>query len=575
MNRIVTLLLVSALISGLPSCSKDPDNPTPDVDPTKPPVDPETAKTIGFFLDGWQSRSFSVPGNTEDKTVADPQVTISIDPYKIKTKIPALLAGENANVITTQFVNETGLMTNINALHPSLIRFPGGDQTSLFFWDRAAGSLPADVPAQLVDKDGTAYTPSYYYGKSTASNTLSLDNYYQMLSQTGAKGIIAVNAAYARYSTADNPVAAAGKLAADWVRYDNGRTKYWEVGNENYGNWQAGYRIATANNKDGQPEIINGDLYGDQVNVIIDSMRKAATEIGKSIYISAVLVEGQYTSSTPTEIDWNVKVIKKVNSKVDFYSLHNDYTPFGEDPNASYILYSPASSTKDMSNYVNAAFKSAGVDAKPLALTDYGINAIGRQQQSSFVGGMHTIAVINESLNNNIGVTIHDGLASWWNNGNSPGMFGLGDAGSSLDKGSPRPGFYYKWFANRFMGDRAITASISDGTAELLLYSTSFSNNYVGLVIENQSENAVTAKVDLKYWNKGNQAYWYVLEGGTDNGEFSQKVIINGQGPTGNAGGPANYSTIPAYVSPATDGVVVSIPKRGTVMVAIPYTMPQ
>ena len=66
--------------------------------------------------------------------------------------------------------------------------------------------------------------------------------------------MITVNYGYARYGTGINPVARAAHLAADWVRYDNGRTKYWEVGNENFGDWEAGYRINIANNQDGQPE---------------------------------------------------------------------------------------------------------------------------------------------------------------------------------------------------------------------------------------------------------------------------------------------------------------------------------
>ena len=65
-----------------------------------------------------------------------------------------------------------------------------------------------------------------------------------------------------RYGTSANPVAAAAHLAADWVRYDNGRTKFWEIGNESYGNWEAGYSIDVSKNKDGQPEFITGALYG-------------------------------------------------------------------------------------------------------------------------------------------------------------------------------------------------------------------------------------------------------------------------------------------------------------------------
>src|SRR4030095_17136725 len=86
-------------------------------------------------------------------------------------------------------------------------------------------------------------------------------------------------------------VASAAHLAADWVRYDNGRTKYWEIGNESNGTWQAGYRIRTQNNKDGQPEFITGELYGRHFKQFADSMRKAANEISKTIFIGAQLLE--------------------------------------------------------------------------------------------------------------------------------------------------------------------------------------------------------------------------------------------------------------------------------------------
>ena len=56
------------------------------------------------------------------------------------------------------------------------------------------------------------------------------------------------------------PATAAVHYAADWVRYDNGRTKYREIGNESGGPWQAGFRINMAANQDGQPEIISA-LY--------------------------------------------------------------------------------------------------------------------------------------------------------------------------------------------------------------------------------------------------------------------------------------------------------------------------
>ena len=80
-------------------------------------------------------------------------------------------------------------------------------------------------------------------------------------------------------------------LAADWVRYDNGRTKLWEIGNENFGSWEWGYRIDPALNKDGQPEFVTGALYAQHFKVFADSMRKAAADVGSTIYIGAVVYD--------------------------------------------------------------------------------------------------------------------------------------------------------------------------------------------------------------------------------------------------------------------------------------------
>ena len=88
------------------------------------------------------------------------------------------------------------------------------------------------MPDTLLNADGSKYRNYYWYGKNTDSWTQSIDNYYQLLSATNSKGMLTVNYGYARYGTGPSPVQAAAHLAADWVRYDNGRTKYWEIGNE-------------------------------------------------------------------------------------------------------------------------------------------------------------------------------------------------------------------------------------------------------------------------------------------------------------------------------------------------------
>lgn len=251
------------------------------------PSDPQTAATIGFFGNAWAARTFDAPA-TVDGTVpsvaATDSLTINVNNVLVKT--PPYVYGNNSNLWIGQIVTQPNLMQYIKDLSPNIIRAPAGSVSDVYFFNGTdAAPAPPDAPSSLVNADGSTTSAGYWYGGNTASWTFSLNNYYQLLTQTNSTGIITVNYGYARYGTSANPVAAAAHLAADWVRYDNGRTKFWEIGNETYGNWEAGYRIDVSQNKDGQPELVTGALYGQHVKVFADSMKAAAQQIGATIYI--------------------------------------------------------------------------------------------------------------------------------------------------------------------------------------------------------------------------------------------------------------------------------------------------
>lgn len=73
----------------------------------------------------------------------------------------------------------------------------------------------------------------------------------------------------------------------------------------------------------------------------------------------------------------------------------------------------------------------------------------------------------------------------------------------------------------------------------------------------------------MKNFYSGNRFYWYNLEGSNDNGEFSRKVLVNGSGPAFDAGGPADYAMLKARSALTADGVKVTVPTRGAVIMAI------
>lgn len=572
MKTALSILFPVLLISWC-SCKKDNSggggtNPPP-VDTFVTPVDPPLANTIGFFLDDWMPKTFTAPSFEEKPIPTEtPTSFVTINVADVVTKVPGSIFGQNANIWMSQMVTEAPLMTHLTNLKPNIIRFPGGSISDIFFWNALPNQKPADAPAELLNANGVSSPAGYWYGKNGDYWTLSVENYYNMLQQTGNKGMITVNYGYARYGTGPDPVAAAAHLAAEWVRYDNGRTKYWEIGNETNGTWEAGYRINTADNQDGQPEIITGALYGQHVKVFVDSMKKAAQEIGKTIYIGAYLLEKQPENwQTPTDHGWNAGVLGNMNNKADYYVIHSYFTPYQTNADVPTVLNTASDHMVYMMNYVKNAITMAGAAMKPIALNEWNITSQGSMQQVSFINGIHAAILLGESLKNKYGMTSRWDLANGWDNGNDHGLFNIGDEPGGVSKWNPRPAFYYMYYFQKLIGDRLVNSSV---IGSVQAYASTFTSGQKGVILVNKGSTPQTTSVILQNTTAGNRFYWYTLLGGTDNGDFSRKVMVNGKGPTQISGGPAaEYSTIKAFSATTQNGIRVSLPPRSVSYVVI------
>ncbi|CAD0003967.1 hypothetical protein [Flavobacterium chungangense] len=572
MKKII-LVTVTVLLLQLSSCSKQDDNSpdtttTPEDPVIKPQTDPSVSNTIGFFLDNWKSKNFTSPTNyTQASLPETTSSTVTIDFANVITKIPTTIYGNNANLWSGKMITNTTLINDITNLKPNIIRFPGGSISDIYFWN--ASSTPSTAPSKLIKADGTEEASGFWFGKNDADWTISLDNYYQLLQSTNSKGIITINYGYARYGTGADPVADAAKLAADWVTYDNGRTQYWEIGNEVYADWEASYRINSANNKDGQPELLNGQLYAQHFKIIAAAMRKAAADVGNSnIKIGAVMVETIPASYLPDcHKTWNDKLLKNIDGKADYYVVHNYYTNYNTNAAAAEILETPKKVTAEMMSFCKDALTTTNNEIKPFALDEWNIFSTGSKQQVSHINGMHAVLILGEVLKNKIGLAARWDFANGWSNGDDHGMFSNGDE-PNIPKGTPRPAFYHLYYFQKYMGDRMIEAN-KDSNGNYEVYASSFSDGKVGISFVNKATTAINIKVQLNNFITGKRMYWYTLVGDTDNGEFSRKVIINGTGPTLVAGGPANYATLKPFSAETTKGTNITLPARSSVFVVI------
>ena len=585
-NFVTTILLSFVLFS----CSKTEDNSTPIVKvdtavTITPPVEPKIASTIGFFLDNWQAKVYTAPAFTEAPAIAtgNAQNTITVDASDIITKIPTQIFGHNANNWMGNF-DQASFVTDMANLKPNVIRLPAGSGSDGFFFNApVAHADPQDakhetppaqyikdwgIPLQYMDNAGKIFPAWYSFGKTTENWRASIDNYYTLMQNSNAKGVITVNYGFARYGTSKNPVAMAAHLAADWVRYDRGRTQYWEIGNENYGDWEAGYRIDVTKNQDGQPEFLTGGLYAKHFKVFADSMRKAANELGVKIKIGAVTQESPTQSwQTNTTQTWNKTMIPELNNQADYFVVHNYITPYNENSKVSTIVSTATSVPASMMNFVKNEITSNGGEIKPIAFSEWNMWAKDSKQQVSNISGLFAILVQGEAIKNQYGLAARWDLLNGWDTGNDHGLFSDGGSGDD-PRWNPRPSFYYMYYFQKNIGDRLVSSSV-EGSSFIKSYASTYSSGQVNVTVLNTSSVPQTVEIKNKNFRFGNRFYWYALEGSNDNGEFSRKVLVNGFGPKGLAGGPSEYTTLKAQSALTTNGVKVLVPALGAVSLLI------
>jgi hypothetical protein len=574
-KRRFILAIVSFIIPLLFSCSKkhelppDIEDPGPGDTTIKDPVDPPVSPTIGFFLDGWQPRTYVAPQYTEGTIASNTETVVTVDAANVITKIPVTIFGHNANNWMSRMYNEPVFISHLTDLKPNVIRFPAGSGSDAYFWNCDKNKPPSDAPVRLRKADGTYQTDNLYsFGKSDDSWKATVDDYYSVLQQSNSEGVITINYAYARYGTGTDPVASAAHMAADWVRYDNGRTKYWEIGNENYGDWEWGYRIDVDANKDSQPEYLTGDLYARHFKVFADSMRKAAVQTGKTIYIGAVMQESQTQSwQTITTQTWNSTMIPEANNVPDFYIGHNYITPYGENSNAGTVLSSALTVPGQMISFMKSDIERNNGVIKPIILSEWNMWAQSSKQQVSNTSGTFAVIVQTEALKIKFGLTARWDLYNGWNNGNDHGLFSAGDE-PGVDRWSPRPSFYYMYFFQRCFGDRLVDASVA-GNNNVKAYASTYTSGQGSVALVNTSATAQNVQVKFKNYRMGARFYWYSMEGSNDNGEFSRKVFINGSGPIGVAGGPPDYVNLKARSALTSKGITVTVPAWSAVFVMV------
>ena len=500
-----------------------------------------------IFLTDWKEKDFIEPESILKKleNIGNFKYSIIIDDGLKLNKVSKYISGINATTYTGDYLNDRKLIDYLTLMQPGMIRFPGGDASNMYFFN----TLPDDLPEKALTFDGewTDFTD----GSDDVNWKMNTQKYYALLDSTKSEGIITVNYPYARYGKSKEPVTKAASLAADWVRYDNGRTKFWEIGNETYACWEGGFRIDTTQNQDGQPEYINGKLYGKHFKVFADSMRAAAREIEVEIYIGAVFADSDdIWDGSGKEItkNWNNQLASQLRKNdggnyADFISIHSYFLNKGEQT-PSEIINTSISVPEELQNYIHEKLNQSTIAHVPLALTEWNIKG---PHQTTQIGGLHAVSTICNLIEMGFGASSYFAIKDHWRG--KQGDFGIfSNNDPELPNSEPYPPFYHLYFLNKILGDQMVENKIIPTNNNLICYTSSYSNGGLGIVIINKSSSAQSFKIDISNCDSNETYYWYELSKSDDKNVWSEKLLINGLSNTESTkGGPVDFSNIPAW----------------------------
>ncbi|MHB1682199.1 MAG: alpha-L-arabinofuranosidase [Bacilli bacterium] len=186
-----------------------------------------------------------------------------------------------------------------------VLRFPGGSIADAYHW--SANSITT----------GYANNPPDYFAVAPGN---SFDSFMGLTQKIGAQAMITVNYG----SNANGTGGGDPTEAANWVQYANEthnyNIKYWEIGNEVYGN--GAYDPTAPYGQGGHWELdlhsqIGPQAYANNALTYISDMKAVDPNIDVGVVLTAPSnwPDGQ----TPA---WNSTVLSTVGSKIDFVIVH-------------------------------------------------------------------------------------------------------------------------------------------------------------------------------------------------------------------------------------------------------------
>jgi alpha-N-arabinofuranosidase len=387
---------------------------------------------------------------------------ITVDVDEVTGTIPRTLFGGNGAMWSSNLHQNGDVIAKLQHAGLSIIRFPGGSSADTYHWQ------------------------DYEPGDTSNAGSTNTSELIQFAGAVGAEPMITVN-----FGTGN------AQEAADWVRFTNVQhdwnIKYWEIGNEIYGSWEASWTHDAA-------DYVNGDAAHDGFNDFCQAMKA----VDPTIKVGTV-----GTASADEYNGWGPTVLQLTDECLDFYVIHR--YPFGPG-NLDYVglLMDPTTAWPVIGNNLRQMLDTYSFNRS----IEVAVNEYNSYWDEPEILAIQTVNMLY--LADTLGQIIEQGFsyANHWDilNGTvlNNSRYGL----LLEDQGNYRQPSYYVYPLWSRAGDQHLTSSGDlDPGLELTVYASRHSaGGDVSLIIINKGKER-SGTITLDHFQPGGTAEAYVAQG--------------------------------------------------------------
>jgi hypothetical protein len=364
----------------------------------------------------------AAPGSSDPTAVE-----VSVAAGSALARVPGTAIGINASSYDGSLTDAAvpGLLRNAGV---SLVRLPGGTESDEYDWKTSTDVI------------------------SDSKQAVDFGQFISVVRKAGAQAMVTVD--YGTGSTIgqqDGTGETGPQIAADWVRYADVEhhygVKYWEIGNEVYGNgtygadWEpdahcdtsAGGPPVTLGSEPGQTYDCGPAAYAANVQQHITAMKAVDPAISIGVVLTASGAPNNWpdgvTNPVTSPQSWNQTVLTALGSQVGFADVHwypqnpSNVTPPG--PTDAGLLADTAGIPASVAALRSEFASWAGNPDIPIMITE--TNSVSSNP------GKQTLSVVNALyLEQDYLTWLENGVANvdWWQVHN--GIVTSGDNGSSV-----------------------------------------------------------------------------------------------------------------------------------------------